>query len=767
MRPIDRKCGVRPVLTCTLLMSQLIAVAAHAVDFQAPVIDEPEALSAAMPALARAVETEFRNVDRRAYLDTLFRLQLAAGDDEDAIKSLTELRNLNPSNLSPRPGAALFIYEILARARLAAHRDGSALDKVLGPLLRQTVAALDDPTADLVLSGLSGGLSGVSVDLHERLDQQKGKSTISLADALKLVRAYQAEAAVRNLAPFVPAIAAENDQRRYIIDKDVAIRTPDGGIICAVVVRPREAAGRFPALLQFTIYANADQNLSDARQSAAHGYAGVVGLTRGKGCSPGMPVPYVGDGADADALIEWISTQPWSDGRVGIYGGSYSGWTAWAAAKRPPKALKAIMVGAPAAPGIDAPMEGNVVWSFVYPWPFYTTGNKWLDDTTYNDSARWNRLTHDWYVSGRPYRDLENIDGTPNPVFDAWISHPTYDAYWQAATPYKEEFARIDIPVLQTAGYFAGGPGAAVYYMSQHYKYNPHAQNYLVIGPYDHFGAQRGTFSILRAPTTIVAGYELDPAAQIDLYVDLRFKWFDYVLRGGPKPDILQDKVNYQVTGANTWKHAPSLAAMSARTLKFYLSSTRSSGAYKLDKARPSRGASTVLSVNFADRSDADTPVPGGGLFDTAIDTSNGLVFISDPLAATELSGLFSGRLDVVTNKKDFDFQATLYEQTVKGEYFLLAPYWSRASHVGDIVNRRLLTPGKRQRLDFQSVRLMSHQVRPGSRIVAVLNVIKNSGQQINYGTGKDVSEESIADAKEPLTINLFADSYIAVPIGR
>jgi uncharacterized protein len=130
-------------------------------------------------------------------------------------------------------------------------------------------------------------------------------------------------------------------------------------------------------------------------------------------------------------------------------------------------------------------------------------------------------------------------------------------------------------------------------------------------------------------------------------------------------------------------------------------------------------------------------------------------------------TGHRTGGTVFVIGKKDFDFQVTLYELTPQGKYFLLAPYWSRASHVGDIVNRRLLTPRKRQRLDFQSVRLMSHQVQPGGRIVAVLNVIKNSGQQINYGTGKDVSEESFPDAKEPLTIKLFADSYVAVPIGR
>lgn len=67
------------------------------------------------------------------------------------------------------------------------------------------------------------------------------------------------------------------------------------------------------------------------------------GLTRGKGCSPGKPFPDEHDGADAAALSDWISRQPWSDGRVGVYVGSYDGFTQWAAAKHMPKALTAPM----------------------------------------------------------------------------------------------------------------------------------------------------------------------------------------------------------------------------------------------------------------------------------------------------------------------------------------------------------------------------------------------------------------------------------------
>jgi hypothetical protein len=61
----------------------------------------------------------------------------------------------------------------------------------------------------------------------------------------------------------------------------------------------------------------------------------------------------------------------------------------------------------------------------------------------------------------------------------------------------------------------------------------------------------------------------------------------------------------------------------------------------------------------------------------------------------------------------------------------------------------------------------MSHLVLPGSRIIAVLNVIKETGRQINYGTGKDVSDETIADAGQPLAIQWFDDSYIDLPAAK
>ena len=61
----------------------------------------------------------------------------------------------------------------------------------------------------------------------------------------------------------------------------------------------------------------------------------------------------------------------------------------------------------------------------------------------------------------------------------------------------------------------------------------------------------------------------------------------------------------------------------------------------------------------------------------------------------------------------------------------------------------------------------MSRQLQQGSRVVAVLSVIKEPGRQINYGSGKDVSDESIRDAGRPLEIRWYSDSYLDLPIGR
>lgn len=745
------------------------AAQAQRLPLPAPLTDSL-GLAREMPALATRAIEQYKDADRARMLDNLFRLQIVAGRYDDAVRSLGELRTIRTRSATAKPDAhaADIQYEIWARAMAASSRSGVSFNDAFATAFRQVFATLDDRTSALVIRALSVGTQGLRGTLQRAVEQQKGRTAIELTDALTLTRAFQRYETHRTIRPLVTALVNEEDARRYITERNVGVRTRDGATVCTHVMRPRQPRGKLTALLAFTIYVDSATDVSEIRRAASNGYAGISGYTRGKACSPQTPVPYRNDGADAAALIDWIAAQSWSDGKVGMYGGSYNGFTTWAATKKMPTALKAIMVGAPVAPGIDVPMEGNIVWSFVYQWPFYTTNNKTLDDTTYFNFQRWSKMTREWYVSGRAYRDLDKIDGTPNPIFNEWISHPSYDAYWQQTIPYDQDFAKIEIPVLQTAGYFYGGPGAAVYYLTQHYAHDPQAQHYLLIGPYDHVPAQRGVVSALGDTTTIFAGYTLDPVARIDITADLRYQWFDWTLRGGPRPTLLVDRINYQVMGANEWKHAPSIASMSNGSLRFYLSPARSGKAYRLASERSRADTSVSLRVDLSYRRDVDSSIAGGGVLDTAVNTYEALEFVSDPIEApTEVSGLYSGHLEFVTNKKDFDLSISLFELTEKGEYFLLPPVQIRASYAEDPKTRKLLTPGARETIDFKAIRLIGKKLQPRSRIVAVIGPLKWPGQQINYGSGKDVIDETIADAGSALEIRWFTNSFIDLPIRR
>ena len=117
----------------------------------------------------------------------------------------------------------------------------------------------------------------------------------------------------------------------------------------------------------------------------------------------------------------------------------------------------------------------------------------------------------------------------------------------------------------------------------------------------------------------------------------------------------------------------------------------------------------------------------------------------------------------------DVDLYVSLYERLPSGDYLrLFAPANEfRASYAQDRVHRHLLKAGERQVLTFKSERLTSRLLQAGSRLVIVLGVDKRSDRELNYGTGNDVSEESIDDGKQPLKIRWYSSSYIEIPVRR
>lgn len=680
-------------------------------------------------------------------LTTLVRLQLASGRLTDAGTSLDRLEAVYRSS-EPRMVPSLIPWRVYVRAQ-ALEAGGETPSQAFARAFSEVYGALPDVEAAAAFPWFSIHVERLRAAESKLVESCKGMALQQCPSAAAYIGAHEALLSLSYVGQASAPLLAADTRRRYLVDDQVLVPTPDGAQIAAIVVRPRsQGESRLTTLLNFTIYARDYWSISDAVGMAAHGYAGVVAYTLGKGRSPGTAVPYVHDADDAATVINWLARQPWSDGRVGMFSGSYNGFTQWAAANRHPTALKAIATHATNAPGIDTPMQGNVFQSFIYPWPFYTTDTKGLDDALYEDHARWASLERKWYVSGRPYRDMDKIDGKPNPIFDEWLQHPSYDAYWRRLLPYGHEFAGIDIPVFVQTGYYDGGMVGALYYLEQHLAYRPFADHRILMGPYHHTAMQTGVLAK-------VDGYEVDQAALINLQ-DVRLAWFDHVFRGAPLPALLSDRVNFEVMGANMWRHVHTLGEMATDHARFYLTGRAEQYRLHLD-SKPEGRVTPKLVVDLAYRGDADFQPPAG-----APDMRNALVFETRPLTnELEVDGLFQGHFNVTINKRDFDLWVRVYAWEPDGQYLALASYLGRVSYMQDRTRRQLLTPGVPHVLDFQSQTATSRLLPPGSRIVAVVGIPKVPDIQINYGTGADVSSESVDDAKEPLCIQWASDSYL------
>ena len=547
----------------------------------------------------------------------------------------------------------------------------------------------------------------------------------------------------------------------YELNNKLFFHTSDGTYLSGMMLRKKNLTTPSATILQFTIYARPhDRDLQTLKDIADHGYIGVIAYSRGKYLSEDAIKPYETDGTDARTVIDWISKQPWSDGQVGMMGGSYNGFTQWAASKQLHPALRTIIPVVANRPGMGLPMENNIFINPNYQWAFYVGNNRLLDNKTNDDRQRFRNMQFNWWYSGRPYREIDQVDGTPNPWLQTWLQHPSYDRYWQDMAPYGKEFAQIRIPVLTIDGYYNDSQVSSLDYVRQHLQHYPQAEHYLVIGPYGHFGAQRGGEASLNE-------LKIDPAALFDIKA-LSFAWMDYVLKGKEKPAFLKDRVNYFPIGESQWRHAPSLAAMSDQTLRLYLSPDTKHKQHRLMPALENKKNYVKQIVDFADRKISHNDYYPYPIMRKNIDRSNGYIFVSDAFEEDVLlNGAFSGELIASINKRDFDFGVTLYELTPEGDYFHLGYVIDRASYLHDPSQRQLLQPNKVTRLPLTQTKLISKRLQKGSRIVVYLNVNKNAFSQLNYGTSKDVSDESIRDAKQKLLVKWYAGSYINLPLKR
>lgn len=342
----------------------------------------------------------------------------------------------------------------------------------------------------------------------------------------------------------------------------------DGVLLTMDLIRP-DASGRFPVILMRTPYNKAKaggvgpSSAEFQQKLARHGYIVAIQDCRGRFNSDGAFEPYRQEQADGFDTIEWLSTQDWCDGNVGMIGRSYNAQTQWFAASQAPKALKAIVpiASPPGHPFLNEPFCGGIMLMAMAEWMF-AMGRR---SEQIGGLRGLFTQPHD-YIEALPLARIADASGTDISWWKEWMRHPTYDAYWRACA-YEENWRRVTVPALNVTGWwdmnFLGAPRNFIAMQRHGATESAREGQRLVIGPWPHWVNEHRTLS----------GLDFGPHAVTDLdtYI-LRF--FDYWLRGISDNGLSRDpRVHVFVVGANQWWEADSWPLVGTQQTPFYLHS--------------------------------------------------------------------------------------------------------------------------------------------------------------------------------------------------
>ncbi|UZT96935.1 CocE/NonD family hydrolase [Chryseobacterium fluminis] len=693
----------------------------------------------------------YSNNDKITYDDNIFRLYILNEDYNNALYYLNELKGLSVyKDLDYREIIGLS-FELYSLSKL--DNGHKTYKEKYQSIFNQKINCISEKSNTYLDQFFISDESKLKEDILRFIKTNIVDDHISLSNAIKLCRYYTSYIIAKKTNHIVFPLLKEVEQSLYDIKDSMIIKTKTGNEISLFYVLNKKAKQPLPTILNFTIYNRNNNSMAIAKEHADKGYHIVQAYSRGVYLSEDELLPFEFEKDDVNKIIDWIVEQPWSNGKVGMIGGSYNGFSQWAATKNLNPALKTIIPSASVGFGIDFPMENNVFNTYMIRWAENVTKGRYKkhDDS---DPDKWKNLVNNYYTKGIQFNKLDSLNGNTNSIFQKWLMHPSFDTFWQSKIPYNRDFRKINIPILTFTGYFDDDQRGAMYYYHNHHKFNKKADHYLVIGPYDHAGAIGNIKDELR-------GYKIDSVADIDMD-KLSFEWFDYILKGKKKPVFLKNKVNYQVMGTNEWKNASDIAHISNKKLKLFLDGK------KLQKSIPDINYISQK-IDFSDRSDTLKSFDRYKIIDSIIDNrvlKDKLLFTSETFNnAFEMNGSFTGNVKLSINKKDLDINIKLYELTADGKYFLLSSYLGRASYAKKNSKRQLLIPDKIETIPVSDTYFVSKKIEKGSKLMVILGVNKSPIEQINYGTGKDVSLETIADAKEPLEIKWYNDSYIEIPV--
>jgi putative CocE/NonD family hydrolase len=538
----------------------------------------------------------------------------------------------------------------------------------------------------------------------------------------------------------------------------IAVPMRDGVRLSANVFRP-EAPLRYPTILVRTPYGKGSAISPNYAPFVERGYAVVVQDVRGRYASEGVFRPLEQEPADGGDTLYWIARQPWSDGKIGMLGGSYLGIAQWKVAALNNPHLKAIF---PSVSGCDDYRD-----RFYSPGGAMKLGQRllWMSENMrapgfHPDFAK--------FVLHLPLRTADvAATGQTSSMFQVAVQHPAFDSFWKSISV-REQLDKIRVPVFSVGGWFDNFVESDLEAYEQLRRNS--GVHRILIGPWPHNKA---------AKLDVDFGPDANPPL-----LGIQMQWFDQFLKGKDAPLLSQAPVRVFVMGANRWRDAWEWPPP-ARQQRFYLESRGHAntlgGDGRLDLRAPADPAAAPARAADKFVFDPQDPVPTAGgaaccnpkVFpwgpkdQRAVEQRRDVLVYTTPALRKDVEVIGPVRvvLYAATSARDTDFTAKLVDVFPDGRAQNLTDGILRLRYRKSLEKPELAQPGEICKLTIDAG-VTGNVFQKGHRIRMEISSSNFPRFDRNPNTG-----EPVADATEmrKATQTVYHDarrpSYVLLPV--
>jgi len=516
-----------------------------------------------------------------------------------------------------------------------------------------------------------------------------------------------------------PAITHAEEHYDIVIDRDVPAKMRDGVVLRADIYRPK-AEGKFPVLLTRTPYDKRGE-VDFGLAAAARGYVVVAQDVRGRYSSDGEWYTFKYESQDGYDTVEWAAALPYTNGKVGMFGGSYVGATQMLTAISSPPHLAGIL------PVVTA-SNYHENWTYqggaFEQWfdQSWTTG---LAENTFDRRMGKNSHATRWDTN-LPLADYPLLDpGTPAGLADYysdWLAHPEYDGYWKELS-IEEHFSKIQVPALHVAAW---------YDLFQDGSF----RNYSGIKAHGGTEAARNGQRLVvivgghSGPGPIIGEVDFGKDSVFD-ELSIALRWYDYLLKGIDNGMGSEKPVKLFVMGKNVWREEESWPLARAHETRYFLHSggkaNTLSGDGTLSAAAPTSEAVDKYVYDPAN----PAPTHGGplccdgkhqppGAFDQRpVENRDDVLVYTTPAFRqdTEVTGRISLEVFVSTSAVDTDFTGKVVDVGPDGFARNLTEGILRGRYRSSREKAELMNPGEVYKLTLSlwstsNVFLAGHKLR-------------------------------------------------------